>query len=195
VTVLLENPVAIAVLGGVFATVALVIFLSRRSLGSAVALGAILALTLVLLAVERLVVTDREAVEQGVDAVLAAIEANDLPAVLAWIDPSAARVRADAEALMPLVKVSNANAAATEVEVASPGSPPTATAQFRAYLQGVHGSSGMSLLYVNQRVDLEWVKQGDRWLISDYKAYYDNEPIDAIGSARGNRPVPGRSFP
>jgi hypothetical protein len=192
VAVLLENPVAIAVVGGLLAIVGLVVFLSRRSLGAMASLGAILAATALLLLVERFVVTDREAVENAVESMLAAIEANDMAGVLEWIDPAAAGVRADVQALMPTIKVSNANAAGVQVDDPSAANPPTAKAQFQAYLQGVHSSTGMSLIYVNQQVDLEWVKRGDRWLLTDYTAYYEGAPIDAVGSARGNRPVPGR---
>jgi hypothetical protein len=187
--ILLENPVAIVVAGGVAATLALVVFLSRRSLGPLIALAAIFGLTLLLLVVERVVVTDREAIEDSVEEVLAAIEANNVQGVLANIDPAAAGVRSDVEALMPQIKVISANAGGILVEVQVAATAPTATSQFRAFLQGTHGSSGMSVAYINQRVDIEWVKRGDRWLISDYTAYYDNRPIDAVSSARGNRPV------
>jgi hypothetical protein len=57
-------------------------------------------------------------------------------------------------------------------------------------LQGVHGSSGTPLAYVNQRVDVTWVKRGDQWVIGGYQAFYDDRPIDAVSSARGNRAVP-----
>ena len=189
-----ENPIAIAVVGGLAATLAAVVFLARRTSGALVALAAIVAITILLLVVERVVVTDREAVEASVEEVFDAVERNDLPGVLAWIDPAAAGVRADAEALMPFVKMSTANAAAVSLEGmdGKNGKATSALCRLRAYLNGVHGSSGMSLLYVNQRVDIKWVKRGKRWLISGYTAYYDDQPIDAVGSARGNRPVPGR---
>jgi hypothetical protein len=191
--VLFENPLAIAVVGGLFATFALVVFLARRSLASLVALGGIIAVTLLLMLIERLVVSDREQVETGVDSVLAAVEANDLPTVLTWIDPAAVSVRADVQALMPLVKVDKARAMGEiEVTINDAANPPTAMSRFRAFLDGVHGSSGMRVAYFNQQVDVDWVKQGDRWLINGYTAYYDDQPIDAVGSARGNRPVPGR---
>jgi hypothetical protein len=186
---ILENPVALAVVGVLAATVALMVFLSRRTTGPLVALAALVGLTLILLVVERLVVTDREAVQHGVEEVVAAIEANDVAGVLAWIDPAAVGVKADVEALTPMIKVSNANAAGVRVDIFS-SNPTTAKAEFRAYLQGVHSSSGMSLYYVNQRVDLNWIKRGDRWLIDDYTAYYDEQPINAVGSAQGNRALP-----
>ncbi len=191
-TVFIENPVAIAVFGALAATLALVVYLARRNFGSLVAIAGVAALTVLMLAVEKFVVTDREAVEAGVEQVFDAIESNDLPGVLEWIDPAAANVKADAESLMPEVKVSTANAAAIEVEVNDAANPPTAKSQCRAYLNAVHGSSGMAMPYMNQRVDLNWVKRGNHWRITGYQAYYDDQPIDAVGSARGNRPVPGR---
>jgi hypothetical protein len=191
-TVLLENPIAIAVIGGLLGLVGLVVFLSRRTLGAMIALGGILGATALLLVLERLVVTEPEAVENGVDAVLAAIELNDMDGVLEWIDPAATGMRANVQALMPIVKVSNANAAAVQVDVTPAANPPTAKAQFQAYLQGVHTSTGHSLIYVNQQVDMQWIKRGDRWLLQDYTAYYDGQPIDAVGSARGNRALPTR---
>jgi ketosteroid isomerase-like protein len=186
-TVLLENPVVIAVVGGLLATMAAVVFLSRRNLESLVALVAVVAVTLLLLVVERFVVTDREAVEYALEDMLAAIEANDTPGVLAWIDPTATGVRDDVQTLMPMVKVKVANAGAVDVEVTAPGA---ADCNFQAYLQGTHGSSGSPLAYINQRVNLNWVKQGDRWLVKSYAAYYDGDPINAVNSARGNRAVP-----
>jgi hypothetical protein len=189
VTTLLENPIAIAVIGGLLTTVALVVFLARQTGRSLAALGGVIAVTALLLLVERWVVTDREAVEYALADMLAAIEANDVPAASAFVDSAAPGIKSDMEAIMPLVKVNNANAAAVVVETNPNASPPTATSRFQAYLHGTHGSSGQPLAYINQRVDIEWVKRGDRWLVSGYTAYYDGQPIDAVSSARGNRPV------
>jgi hypothetical protein len=192
-SVLVENPLAIAVVGGVLATLALVVFLARRSLASLLALGGILAVTLLLILIEQWMVTDQEQVESGLASVLAAVEANDMPAVLTWIDSNAVSVRADVQALMPLVKVDKARSMGDlEITVDETAEPPTAMSRFRAFLDGVHGSSGMRVAYFNQQVDAHWIKRGDRWLINDYTAYYDDQPIDAVGSARGNRPVRGR---
>jgi hypothetical protein len=190
---LVENPVLVGVIGGVLATLALVVFLARRTVPSLLALIGAVLLTLVGLVVERLVETERELIERSVREVLAAVEANDLAGVLAAIDPAATRVRNDAAALMPLINVEKARSlSAIEATVDSATIPPTATSRFRAFLQGIHARSGMQVGYFNQQVDVHWVRRGDRWLIEDYTAYYDNQPIDAVGSAAGNRPVPGR---
>jgi hypothetical protein len=192
VTTLLENPIAIAVVGALLATVALVVFLSRRTTGPLAALIGILAATGLLLLLERWVVTDREAVEYALADMLTAIEANDLPAATAFADSAEPGIKSDMEALMPQVKVQTANAGAVAVETNPHANPPTATSHFQAYLHGTHGSSGQPLAYINQRVDIEWVKRGERWLVSGYTAYYDGQPIDAVSSARGNRAMPSR---
>jgi len=186
----IENPLAIVVLGGVLATLAGVVFLARRSGGSLLALVGVIAITLLLLVVERMLVSDAEQVEYGVEGALAAVEANNLEGVLAWIDPAATDVRGDVEALMPLVKVEKARSMGT-VNIQFNG-PAQAVSSIRAFLDGVHGSSGMRVAYFNERVDINWVKVGDRWLINGYTAYYNDEPINAVSSARSNRPVPGR---
>jgi hypothetical protein len=188
-----ENPLALAVIGGIFGTFALIVFLARRTLGSLVVLGTVIGVTLLLIGVERLVVTDREAVASSVKAALAAVESNDLSAVLALVDPAAATVRADAQSLMPLVKVNKARSIGDiEVDVNDAADLPTARSRVRGFLDGVHSSSGMHVGYFNQQVDLQWIKRGDQWLINGYTAYYEDQPIDAVGSAISKRPVPGR---
>jgi hypothetical protein len=142
-----------------------------------------------LILAERLVVTDREQIETATHGLADAIQANSVTGVLAYIDPAAAKIRGDVEALMPQVKWSLANAGSLEVTVDADADTPTATSRFRAFLQGVHSRSSMPVAYLNQRVDMQWVKQGDRWLMEGYTAYYDDQPIDAASSAAANRPV------
>ena len=188
--ILLERPLPIITVGGLLAVFALVVFLARRDSRSLAALGAVLLVTVTMLAVERFAVTQRELVETAIVEVMAAIKANDLPRVLDSVDPAAAAVHADASALMPLVKVDQAHAAGTiEVDLNEQAAPPTATSRFLGFLNGVHPTSGMRIAYFNQQVEVRWVKRGDRWLVDGYTAYYDGQPIDAVSSARGNRPV------
>jgi hypothetical protein len=188
-SVLLENPLPIAVAGGLVALVALLVFLSRRSGASLAALAAIVAITLALVGVERFVVTDREQIEAETLGMADAIEANDVAGVLDHIDPAAATIRTDVEALMPQVKWSVANAASITVTLNEGADPPTASSRFRAFLQGIHSRSGMQVPYINQQVDMTWVNRDGRWLMDGYTAYHDGKPIDAVSSASANRPV------
>jgi hypothetical protein len=191
-TTLFENPLPILVVGGLLATFAIIVFLARRSGASLAALIAVVALTAALLVVERVVVTEREQVEVALATMLDAIESNDVAGAVACVDPAAAAIRRDIEALMPMLKVEAANSAAEQITLDESARPPTAISQFQAYLRGLHQSSGTPVAYLNQRVDLHWVKRGDQWLLADYTAYWEGQPIDAVSSASGNRAVPGR---
>jgi hypothetical protein len=185
-----ESPIVPLVVGLLAATFALVVFLGRRTMGSLVALGVVLVATLLMVLVERLVVTDREQIEYAIDEVLARVEANDVAGVVAWIDPAEPRVVADVRQLMPMIKVEKARTT-SKVEVGiGADSPDSATSTFRGFLDGVHKSSGMRVGFFNQRIDVFWKRREGRWLVTDYQAYFDDNPIDAVGSARGNRPVP-----
>ena len=191
-TMLLESPLPIAVVGGLLATLALIVYFARRTGATFAALIAVIALTILLLVVERVVLTERERVEVALATMLDAIEANDLAGATALVDPAAAQIRRDIEALMPLMRVEAANSAAEQITLDEAAQPPTATSQFQAYLRALHQKSGLPVAYVNQRVDLHWVKRGDRWLLEDYTAYWQGQPIDAVSSASSNSAVPGR---
>jgi hypothetical protein len=186
----LENPLPVAVAGGLIALVALLVFLSRRSGASLAALAVVMAITLALVGVERFIITDREQIEAETLGLADAIEANDVAGVLDHIDPAATQIRADVEALMPHVRWSVANAASITVTLNEGADPPTASSRFRAFLQGIHSRSGVQVPYINQQVDMTWVNREGRWLMDGYTAYYDGKPIDAVSSASANRPLP-----
>jgi hypothetical protein len=187
-----EKPVALAVLGAICAIFPLLVFLSRRTLGSLFALAGVLVLTLGLILVERLIVTDREAILTQQQGVLAAVEANDLRKTLTYIDPAAAAVRSDAQTLMPQVKVNRARRLGdVEVKLDPTSNKADATTTFRGFLEGVHTGSGLHFGYMDQ-VDIHWAKQNEKWLITGYTAYHNNHPINAVSSIKSKRPVPGK---
>ena len=76
------------------------------------------------LVVERLVVTDRKAVTQTLDAAVSAVEHNDINRLLACISPSAEGIRGQASALLGRVEVHSVWNRGLEVKVnrlTSPG--------------------------------------------------------------------------
>jgi hypothetical protein len=187
----IENGLAIAVIGGLATTLALVFFMARRTGGSLGGLAAAVGATLVLLAIEWFVQSDREQIESAAERVYGAVEANDVNDVLAVIDPAATTMRSDVQTLMPLMKVEKARTLGTmKITIDDTTNPPTAVSSSKAYLDGVHGKSGARVAYFNQQVDLKWVKRGDQWLLDGYTPYYEGKPIDAVNSARTNRAVP-----
>lgn len=185
-TLLLENPLPIWALGAVCLTISVIVFLAKRSLGSILGVAAVVATTLLLLSLERAVVTPTEELEQSVATVLAAIEANDLNGVLARIDPQATHVRHDAETLMPQVKVKETGATAVRVEIDPNVKPAKATTFFRGRIDGMHVRNSVRLFYFDQ-VEIDWHKPGETWLITDYRASFRGKPVKASDGFRGTR--------
>lgn len=186
-----ENGLGIAVIGGLAITLTLVFFMARRTGASLGAFAAAVGATIGLLAIEWFVQTDREQVASAVHGIYAAVHQNNVDGVLALIDPNATQMRADVQALMPSIKVESAGSGRNvEVTLDESANPMTATSTSRAFLNGTHVPTGHPVPYVNQRVDLEWVKKDGKWLLNGYTPYYDGKPIDAPASARANRAVP-----
>jgi hypothetical protein len=170
---LAENPVAIWCGGAVLLTLAVVVHLQMRTRASLLAIVAIVLVTAALLVAERLIVTPREEVAAALDGIVARIEANDLPGVVQLISPPAKSVRADAEALMPLVTVERAAIVSTpEITVDMAAMPPTATVDCQGLVNVTVKQNGMKGPYLD-RVQIHLVRTGDRWLIESYTPQKD----------------------
>ncbi|MCG8450352.1 MAG: hypothetical protein MI725_12345 [Pirellulales bacterium] len=185
---LLENPLPIYAVGAVLMTFCGLVFLARRNVPSLLALGGAVLLTLILVVVELVVITDGEQIEAVAVALMAALEENDMPGVLAHIDPASTQVCSDTETLMPLVQVADTSASLVKVEVYESLQPLVAASEFQAKVDGVHTRSGIRLFYFD-RVFVSWVKKEGRWLLTGYTSLYDGRPISAVKSVRNNRPV------
>jgi len=170
---LFENALPIWVGGTVLVILALVICAQLRTLKSLLAVVAVVLCVVGLLLVEAIVVTPREAVKQTLDQVFAAVEANDLPAVLRLVSPQAAQVRADAQTLMPSLKIEKANSAGTiKIDIVGSANPAVAVARFRAILSVTHKKTGMKGGYFDKLV-VHFVWEKDRWLVQDFSATKD----------------------
>ncbi len=168
-----ENTAPVWALGAVLLTMAVIAYVHTRSLNALLAVAGVILLTGVGLLVERLVVTQREAVQQSMQELLAAIEADDLPGVLAMIAPSESTMRSDAELLMPQFDINKARATdEIEVTIDRDKSPPTAAATFRFFADVLHRKSGMKGGYFDN-VTIFFVEEGDRWVVTGYSTDKD----------------------
>jgi hypothetical protein len=167
---LAENAIVIWMAGAVLVTMCGIVYVQTRAGKALVAMLIAVLATGSLLVAERLLETPREAVVRSLEELADAIEANDLPEVLTYIAPNAKLVRSDAETLMPMVKVNKANIVGTpEVTLDLATQPPTATAVAQGFIDAVLKKNGMKGGYLD-RVTIDFVLDGDRWLIEDYRA-------------------------
>jgi hypothetical protein len=124
-----------------------------------------------LLAVEWLVVTDREHVSNTLEDVADALETNDLDLVMGFIAPEATRLRSDAQTYLPNIVIRDANIGGDlEVTVNRLTNPPTARATFTGRLTGAsRGPDRWPHENFVRKFTLKLRQEEDRWLLTDYE--------------------------
>lgn len=173
--VFLESPWPILIIGIVLEAV-LAVALVKSGRGVLLLPMGIVALVVVAgVIIERIVVTEKERVEQTLDEAAAAIEADNLDRLLACISPSpdAEKPRQDARHNHDLFRVTQVSIRNLHVEINKFTSPPTAEAQFSALVTGSlkSGEFGEVTRWAGLKVSLR--QESGRWLIFDYKYTLD----------------------
>jgi hypothetical protein len=169
---LAENSLPIWCGGAVALTLALVAYFHTRSTAALGSIVAVCVVTAALLAVEHFVETPSEAVERTLYELAAAVEANDVPGALSFVATSATpNIRKEIEHEMPQVRIERARViSAPKIEVSPDGK--TATVQCRGMIIAVHKQNGMKG-GADDEVTLDFVKNGDRWQVDDYKSKHN----------------------
>ena len=166
--ILLESPWPILLIG-IAVEAVLAIALLRSGQGKMLwAMLGVAGLLVVGLVVERLVVTDREAVENTLDTAVAAVEANDLNRLLECISPSAQKTRADARWALGRVEFRKARITDLEITINRLTSPPTAKAKFHAIGTGRDRLGESPYPSFMRPVTVNLRREKGRWLIGDY---------------------------
>jgi ketosteroid isomerase-like protein len=154
---------------GISLEVILAIALVRTGRGVIIgAMVVVLALTGGMLILERLVVTENEAVEDALDQVAAALAANDRDAVLASFSPQSPR-RAEVQSLLSRVTVSSARIGGDlEVRFNELASPPSATTYFTGIVNAKDTGGAIPYEHMMRKFKVTMRKEDGRWLIFDY---------------------------
>ena len=134
-TWLTENPLPILAIGGVGFVLLLVGFMASRRAQFLLAAGGVVVLVVGLVIAERMIVTEAEEVASAVWTLAAAVEQNDLEAVLKSISPAAEHLRRAVRTALPQVQVTSINISGLETEVPETRAPRMGTARFRAKVE------------------------------------------------------------
>lgn len=131
-------------------------------------MAVVLALTLAMLAIERAVVTEIEEVEDALDAVAGALEANDVEAVLAAFSPRCPRL-GEVRSALARFTVSDARVGGDlEVRLNRLTSPPSATTYFTGRVAGKDKRGAVPYENMIRKFKVTFHRDGGRWLIADY---------------------------
>ena len=164
-TTLLENPVPI-LFAGIAAEAILAVVLVQTGRGVVLlVMVAVLLLVLGGVGLEALVVTDREQVENTLDAAAAALVDGDLDRVLSFIAPEARASRREARWALGMADFQKLKITNLEINVVRTTSPPTARAKLVAMVtaRDRDGDFGTQSRPVGLEVQLR--QQGDRWVV------------------------------
>jgi hypothetical protein len=169
---LAENALPIWMGGAVALTMASIVYFQTRAKGAAIGIVGVLTVTAALLLFNWWVETPREAVERTLYQLAATVESNDVPGTLAFLAPSAApQLRKDVETLMPQVRIERARIIGTPQIEMYPNDA-GATIQCRGIILAVNKRDGMKG-GDDDRLVLEWERQGDRWFLKNYTSQKD----------------------
>lgn len=165
---LFENPLRIIFIGVlVEAVLALALFRTRRGAILWFMIAA-LALTAAVLAMERLVVTERERVEMTIDGITAALEANDLNRVLSYVDPAAAKTRGRAAWAMGRIEIQSVRVYRLDISINRLTTPMTARASFFGYISYRDKQGEIPYGNYGSRFVVELRKENDRWVVTGH---------------------------
>lgn len=164
---LADHALPIWIVGAIALTMAFIVFIQTRASGALVAIIVVVAITASLLLLERYIETPREAVERSLYEVADRVEANDMDGALSYLAPTAdAAIRKEIVETMPQFVFEVANVLGEpKIDVDAAGN--SATVECRGVVVGKLRRDGMKV-GADDRLTLQWIRQGDRWLIESY---------------------------
>ncbi len=169
-TVLVETPVPILVLGVLAGAVLGWLYITLGRKEYLFGLGGVVAVVLAGVLVERLVVTEREQIEAVLDAGAAAVQANDISRAESLLSAGGlAKVRPIVRRYAALVEFEQVHIRNIQIEINDLVDPPTAYVTLDATAHFRHRLEGFPYRSYSGTVHLELVKEPEGWKVEDYK--------------------------
>jgi len=170
---LYEQPLVVLILGVVLGLATGAAWASTGKRWLLAVFGLVVLLTAGGLIAERMIVTDREAVEATLVEIAADVESNDIPALLRHIYSGAPRVKADAEAELPNYRFTECRVTKVHsIDVDAASEPRSAVVEFNIIAGGSFRQGGFEVSdqRIPRWVQLHLVREQDgRWAVQDYK--------------------------
>jgi hypothetical protein len=171
-TWLAENALPIWIGGAIALTMAGVVYFQTRTKGAMYGVLGVIAIAAALLLYNWIVETPREAAEHALYHLAATVEANDVPAALAQLAPTASpQLRKDVETLMPQVNIERARIMG-EPQIDLTADESAATVHCRGFIMATNKRDGLKG-GAEDRFVLQWVRSGSRWLLESYTSQKD----------------------
>jgi hypothetical protein len=118
---------------------------------------------------EKHTITDTKQIRATLYDAAAAMERNNLPAVLEFISPTAHELRAQANQISTTVKLDQVHLTDLKIQVNRFHDPPTATADFFVRVSGAARAGNFPFANFMPRAQVTLRLENGRWLVSGYK--------------------------
>jgi hypothetical protein len=169
-SVIFEEPVLPVVLGIITAIILGFAWLQTGRKQFIYGLVAVIAMIIALVVVERMVVTDREAIDSLLRQGAKAVERNDLPGVLRLVHSQAPDIRAQAEAEFPKYRFERVSIKNNlKITIDQSKTPTEAEATFNVVVVGSDREGTIEHQQVPRYVIINLRKDGDAWRIYSYE--------------------------
>ena len=130
-------------------------------------LGGVLLLALLVIVIDRYVVTDREKIEDTLYGAAAALEGGDVEGVTSYLAASGEALEREVRSRMRTTEVRKARVVSDlRIDFSPLESPPKATATFLGHVE--FKAASVPLEQYLGRVKIQLAKEGDRWLVQSY---------------------------
>jgi hypothetical protein len=170
VEMLTEKPTTIGLIGGLATAVLFVVWLQAPRRGLLLGMLGALALTATLLLVERLVITDREALEQTLYEIADTVRQKDLEKLLPYIHSSAHAVRAEATREYNLYRLDDARITQVwAVNVQSEAQPKQAEIEFNVMVTGGPQTAGLGTRRIVVYMLVRFEQENGQWKVTHYE--------------------------
>jgi hypothetical protein len=170
---LLEQPLAVVIVGVIAALGAGIAWTSTGRKEWLVGLGAVVVLTIGGLILEQVVVTDREAIESTLTEIARDVESNNIRALVRHIATGATVIQQAAEAEMPKYRFEECRVTKVHnIDIDATQEPRSALVEFNVIATGSFSDGGFELTgqQVYRWVQLHMVREKDgRWRVQSYK--------------------------
>ena len=182
-TTLLESPITIALMGLVVSAVLAGGWLKTADRRLAIGFGLSILVTIGLLVLERMVVTDREQVTRVIYSVAQEVRAGNYEAAVEHMAPDAASEKQKALGELRHFTVSDVTIKQPiEIDLNSKKAPTSATARFNVVVTGGDSGGVISDQRVPRFLEVKFIKQDGRWWVDSYEHF---EPFHGMRSGEG----------
>jgi hypothetical protein len=167
VTWFTEDPTTLLIAGGITLVVLLGFFFKTGRGVLLLAMAGVAGLMLLAVVIDRIIVTDREAVENIIYKCAALAEENRLNELKEFISPTATAVRREADQWIGRAKLEAVYITAMRVDLNRQANPPAAQAVLHVIARGSLNDRNMPVAGgYNGTVTVDFEKQGDRWWVN-----------------------------